>query len=431
MKRFSTLITLLIIGLLSSLFVSALGGRAHAQPACFTYGQATSITPVFNNICDVGQLLPSTEGNYPIGNERDFVRIRQDTSGEVTKNSTNPKLQNNLTATCNAGDKFDIWNYVHNDASADQNNSGSGTAVAKNVKLALAANGVNTTNSNFNFGSTISASNAETVSDTATLNCNGKQVVLKLVANSIHYNNTTATTPNWVGLSDNYINGTNPIGNPVFGSGTQYGCYDFRTIVVYQVTVENVPTPPPAPQPQPKPQPQPQPLPVTATCDLFSIESTDDRTVKVSNFKFTATNVTYMNTVINWDAGTGKTNDSTAPITDATKVVGQSHQYTADGTYLVTATVHFSTTATGDVVANTVNCQQKVTFKAQTPPVIVTTTTTETPTPPATPVATPVAVAAQPTSLVNTGAGSMATMFTLVSIAGTVAYRYYLSRRLV
>jgi hypothetical protein len=51
-------------------------------------------------------------------------------------------------------------------------------------------------------------------------------------------------------------------------------------------------------------------------------------------------------------------------------------------------------------------------------------------TPPKTPPATPPVTPAAPTSLVNTGPGSDAAIFTIATIAGTLGYRRYLSRRL-
>lgn len=55
-----------------------------------------------------------------------------------------------------------------------------------------------------------------------------------------------------------------------------------------------------------------------------------------------------------------------------------------------------------------------------------------TPTPPSTPPATPTtpATPAQPTTLVNTGPGDVIGAFSAVSVAGALAYRFYLSRRL-
>lgn len=52
------------------------------------------------------------------------------------------------------------------------------------------------------------------------------------------------------------------------------------------------------------------------------------------------------------------------------------------------------------------------------------------PKPPVTPPTTPPTTPAAPTSLVNTGPGSDAAIFAAVTVAGTIGYRLYLSRRL-
>jgi hypothetical protein len=371
--------------------VFGLSGNASAI-ACYQYGPnlQTSATPVFNNICNVPSLLSSSEGQYAIGDEPNFVRIRPNTSGNDTANKDNPKLVNDLTAACNNGDKFDVWTYIHNDASQDDNANGSGSAVAKDVKLALSAPGLNSTNSKFNFASTVSASNAASVTDGATLSCNGKQVKLKLVASSVHYNNNLNQT-SYGSLADSSVNNTIAVGSPVWPSagqaGNEWGCWDYRMVVVYQVQVE---VQPPAPE-------------VTATCDMFSIVGTENRTAKVSEFKYTTKNTNVKNVSLNWG-------DNTTPLvlTDASTVVGQTHQYSADGTYVVTATVTFDngTVAGG---ANTA-CAQTVKFESGKPPVVI---TNQTP----------------PTRLVNTGAGSVMVMFAAVTAAAAYGYRRFLSSR--
>jgi hypothetical protein len=330
-----------VVALSTALLVTTAG---NASAACFQYsatGMQTSTTPVFNNICGVPSLLSSNEGQYPIGDESDFVRIRQNVSGNDTVSKDNPKLHDQLSAACNSGDKFDVWTYVHNDASQDFNNNGSGSAVAKDVKVALAASQLNTTNSNFNFGSTVSASNATSVSDSATLSCNGKQVKLTLVPGSVHYNNNLQQT-SYGNLSDSVVNSTTGIGSPVWptsGGGTEWGCWDYRIVVVYEVQVQVIP---PAPE-------------VTAKCDMLGVVADQSRKVTVNKFNFTAKNATVKSIVLNWGD-----NSANTTLTNANEVVGQT----------------------------------------------------------------------QPTTLVNTGAGSTLGLFAAVTAAGAVAYRYMLGRRL-
>lgn len=140
----------------------------------------------------------------------------------------------------------------------------------------------------------------------------------------------------------------------------------------------------------------------TYTCDAFHVTPGDNRTVKVDTFKTSQTNgATFNNVVISWG-------DNTTPLTTNT-AVGQTHQYSKDGTYTLNAVAHF-TVNNKDVTASGVNCTQTVTF------------TTPGTTPP--PTTTP------PSQLVNTGPGQVVGLFAAATIAGAFAHRLFLSRRL-
>lgn len=404
MKSLKKLLTTTIAAsvAVSTALLLTTSGLAHAD--CFQYTTnnfQTSTTPVFDNICGVPTLLSSTNGQYALGDESNFVRIRPDVSGDDTSNATNPALTNSLTAACDAGQKFDIWTYIHNDASQAYNDldangnpvpAGTGSAVAHNVKLALNAP-INTENSTFNFGSTVSASNAASVSDSTTLNCGGKQVQLTLVANSVHYNNDLSQ-PTYSPLSDSAVNGTIPVGSPTFpGSGQtgdELGCWNYRIEVVYQVEV------------QPLPAPQ-----VTATCNLFALTASDNRKVVADQFSYTATNADFKSLVVNWG-------DNSAPtvVTNPNEVINQlSHEYAANGQYTVVATVHFSTATNPDISATSPNCEQPFTFTSSGP-------------------VTPQTPPTAPTALVNTGPGSMIGLFAATTLGGAAFYRRLLARRL-
>jgi len=178
--------------------------------------------------------------------------------------------------------------------------------------------------------------------------------------------------------------------------GDWHGCFNYAALVTMNVKVSmpNIPTPSP-----------------TYTCDALNIAADVDRKVKVSAFSTTATNgATFKDAVINWG-------DNTTPLT-TNNVVGQAHQYGADGTYTITATAHF-TVGGEDVTATGLQCQKQVTFSSTTPPKV-------TP-PPSTPPSTP---SATPAALVNTGPGSVVGLFAAATAAGTVIYRRMLTRRL-
>lgn len=194
----------------------------------------TSATPVYNSICNVPN---------GVGNEPNFVRIRQSSNGNDMDNQNNPVYSDSLTSACTNNSKYDIWTYIHNNALSQDNNNGSGSAVAHNVTLTLNAP-INTSNNTFNFSSTISASNAKSVTDSTSLNCSNN-VKLTLVPSSV---NIYSEPYNWHNLPDSTVNTTSKIGSPVMGSGDQWGCWTYRIVVVYEVQVTVIPsTPPPSP----------------------------------------------------------------------------------------------------------------------------------------------------------------------------------------
>ena len=259
MKRFLKFLSVIIASgiMLTSGLIMAGVASADAQPTCFQYNASgnffTSYTPVFNDICNDPTGINSTSGPVPLGNESNFVRIRQDISGSDTSNITNPPLQiGSITNTCTPGSKFDVWTYIHNDAVSQYNNNGTGSAVAKNAQLNIDAPGIGTKGTAFNFTSSVSADNAAaTVSDSSSLVCNnGQQVRLTLIPGSVNYT-LNVVSPTWNNLADATINSTTNIGNPIFPQpgqvGYQWGCYNYRIVVVYQVTVSAVPTPPVTP----------------------------------------------------------------------------------------------------------------------------------------------------------------------------------------
>lgn len=366
---------------------SVLGFSAVASADCVQYdanGTATSTTPVFNHFCGVPN---------GVGNESDFVRLRPST-GDATSPANNAAYTSTLAdQACNDGDGFDVRTYIHNGADPSYNKDGSGSAVAHNVQVAMNAP-LGSTSNNFTFTSTVTASNASSVTDTGTLTCaGGKQVKLSIVPGSVH---VYSKPYGWNALSDGAVNGTTKVGSPTVGSGDQYGCWDNRITVVYEVKVTVIP---PTPQ-------------VTATCDLFTLVASDERRVKVSQFSYTNKNASIKNVVINWG------DNSTVTLTDAAKVVGSDHQYKTDGTYNVTATITFAVASKPDVVSGGAGsaCAKPVSYTSNGTPTTPPTTTTTT--------------TVAPTRLVNTGAGSVAGIFAATSALGAAGYRYFLGRRL-
>lgn len=135
----------------------------------------------------------------------------------------------------------------------------------------------------------------------------------------------------------------------------------------------------------------------TPTCDQFTVTPGSNQTATVSNFQTTGNGATLTNVVINWG-------DTSTPLTTNTPQ-GQTHQYSGNGPYTVTATAHFNDNGK-DVTATSGNCTQPVNFAVAniTPP-------------------------ASPTSLVNTGPGSSVGIFVAVTVMSALGYRWYLGRR--
>ena len=138
----------------------------------------------------------------------------------------------------------------------------------------------------------------------------------------------------------------------------------------------------------------------TYKCEAFNvIVDKTNRSVKVDQFKFTASDNTKLDSVLlNWGDSNSVTTNS---------VIGQSHTYTKDGSYTISLS---SFKVGGKTVDVSGNCSQVVNF---------TTTTTPPTTPPTT-----------PTKLPNTGAGDVIGIFGAVTVLGAFAHRLFLSRRL-
>ena len=144
------------------------------------------------------------------------------------------------------------------------------------------------------------------------------------------------------------------------------------------------------------------------TCDNLGLTIGNNRTVTISAFSTTASNgAVFKNTIINWG-------DNSATVT-TTSAIGQNHQYAQDGTYVVLVVATFTVNGS-DVTATSADCTKTAVITTQAPVV-----------PPTTP-PTIVTTAAQPTSLVNTGPGSVIAIFAAVSLAGAFLHRQLLRK---
>lgn len=139
--------------------------------------------------------------------------------------------------------------------------------------------------------------------------------------------------------------------------------------------------------------------PGTPTCDLLTVTKGSGREIE-AKVNFTANGATLKTVTYNFG------DNSTPLTTDKTDVT---YTYAQDGNYNVTASLLFSVNGKDQTVSSD-SCAQTVSF-----------TTPGTPTTP-----TP----GTPSALPNTGPGSVVALFAGATIAGAVAYRLFLGRRL-
>lgn len=370
MNTFTKILSRAAVGLTAAAFVAVVGfggGAASARTPYNDNGMPTSATPVFNDFYNVPN---------GVGDEADFVRVKPKAGG-------NGDYVSNLNDACNIGSSFNVRTYVHNGADPNLNNNGSGSAVAHDVIVRMTAP-LNKAQSSFKFDSTVSASNAATVSDSATLSCNGKTVKLSLVAQSVQvYSKPTG----WNGAPDSAVNGTLKIGSRVPGSGDVWGCWDDRVIVVYEVKVEEAP----------------KPVVGDGVCKASDLTVVDNKTRKIRvtvNGALSGQGASIVGYEINWGDGS-KSNKQT-----------DEHTYAKDGDYTIVARVQVKLPDGSTKWVTSTTCTKKVTFKKDVPPTVVT------------PVVTPPSG-----KLTDTGAGDIAGIFAGTSAFGAAAHQLITRRR--
>jgi hypothetical protein len=365
--KFNTTIKSTIVALFTSVAIAlVLGGSSTlAQP--YVEGiTGTSTTPQFNIFTGV----PIT------GNESDFVRLRE-SNGDPTSSAATNQFINELNSACNVGDKFDIRSYVHNGASPNSNDNGNGSAVARNTTISLTAS-LGGGSDKFVFGSTISASNADSVNDTGFLNC-GKNVQLKLVPNTVYSSAAGA----WVSRTDTAVNGTMPIGSRNATSGDVWGCWDERVMVVYTVEIVEIPVEIPDP---------------VYACEAPKLVLSG-REATFSFSPVARNGATFKDATVYFKAdGSTKQEITTNSINAAGKVVALYTYNDKAKSIVVTTTVRFN--VNNDV--KEVVCEGSAVLAAVT----------------------------TPTVLPNTGAGSFAGLLAAVTVAGAVAHRTFVLKRI-
>jgi hypothetical protein len=307
-----------------------------------------------------------------VGDERDFLRVGP-------KGSGSSQFVNNVDA-CEG--EFDLWVYIHNGSPEGNNGTNfNGTGVAKNTKLNVQVPvGLG---SNFSHRAVISADNATTVSDAATLTCRTGKATLSYVAGSAQLYNSKLGT---VALPDAVVNGGTSVGYEAL-NGVMPGCWEYRNWV--KLTVKLV-----------KEEEKPAP---SYKCEVMSLVKRDDTTEPrdvIANVNYSAINgATFEKVTVNWGDGTAVSESATGK--------DMTHTYSGDGPYTATATVTFALPNGQKVTHTQVNCAKQVSFTTPEKPV------------------TPVT----PTSLPKTGAGSVIGLFAATTAAGAAAHNVISRRR--
>lgn len=348
------------VGLVSAALVSimALGNTGHARP--YDPNDPGYDHPVFNT-------YTGTPFN---GDEPDFFRGK--VAGD-TASSVDP-----LNTACENGKEFTLRVYVHNNANTIYNDNGNGPGVAHNTKVVVNLPGAQ--GSSFNMNSTISASNAASVSDGMTINCtDGNQYKLSYVPGTAQqWTKMTGTSA----LSDSIVTSGASIGT-FSPNGDVWGCWDQRVFVTLNVKVTK----------------EEQPQPSSGICKAVDLQivNKEEREVRVS-VQGEVSNAQIVGYKIDFGDST-VVNEQTA-----------THKYAKNGTFNIVGYVQVKH-PNGTVETKTASaCTKQITFKENQPPEVI-------------------VVPPSVTSLPNTGPGNVIAAFLGVSSLSSALY-YAVSRRL-
>lgn len=197
-----------------------------------------------------------------VGNEADFIRVKID--GEP-----NSALRNTVDIDCDNGDRFDVWFYLHNGAKPSLNAGGTGAGVADNVNAKV--NFPTTKRSNFSITGGVTASDAQAISDNATIKCGDKLFKMKYVSNSAQAFLDLSNT--MINLPAAFVNGSGAAVGTTGLNGKMWGCWEQRVwmgLKVEVTEVEDEVTPPTPPAKKPT-KVVPASLPVTGPANVLGI----------------------------------------------------------------------------------------------------------------------------------------------------------------
>ena len=366
--KLNRLLAVVLLTILSIFVIPLIATGADARTQWQEGGVGTSSTPVFNEFYDV-------PGG--VGDEAEFVRIKPAAG-------TNADYVNSLADLCNDGSAFTIRTYVHNGGDPSFN-EGDATAIARNTVVAMNVNALNEVRNTFTFSSTISADNAASMTDTATLDCD-QDVVMRLVPSTVQ---TYSRPLGFQSAPDSAVNGSLKIGSRVQGSGDVLACWEDRVIIVYEVVVEK----------------KPEVVINPGVCDLLELTVLKNRQVRIDDVRFTANDATVNNIVLEFGDGTSVT------ISADKSELPYTHTYSDDGQYNVRATVNMTFDGSDQKISSDL-CAASIKVTTDKPPV-----------------QPPAPTPTTPTTLPVTGAGSIAGLMAVVAGIGSIAHRKLTLRR--
>lgn len=226
-----------VTGLMAAAFVAVT--VMATSPAVMAWGEDEykgNGKPVFNTYTDVPN----------VGSEKDFFKV-----GAVDATAAQ---MGNVLEVCEGKARFTT--YIHNGAPESYNGAdNTGTGVAKNTKLAISLQ----TNGKQDSKAVISASNAPSVSDTATIKCGDHDIEVEYVEDSATIFTQQRGEQK---LSNAVVSGGTLVGT-YKDDGIVPGCWDYRVYVSVIVKVKKVEEPSVTPPPVTPPVTPPTTPPVT------------------------------------------------------------------------------------------------------------------------------------------------------------------------
>ncbi|MDO8265979.1 MAG: hypothetical protein Q7T41_03485 [Candidatus Saccharibacteria bacterium] len=308
-----------------------------------------------------------------VGDESNFLRIN-DANGA------------NTATACTDGQTVDLWFYVHNTNPTIMNGTNfDGAGVAHDTKVDIDFKNTGYVNSH-EIQASVKAENSALAVDNAFIDCGDKKIAIEYVSQSLTTNAPAASSP--YALTGSIMN------NATLGydGGVVPGCFEYRAYI--KVTVKVVV--------------QPVPKTPTYTCDEFVLAFVD-RKANVSFRPNGQNGATFKDATVKYNADGVNKETSVFNSVNAEGKIASSHTFgDKDKNVEAVATVRFNVTENNAVTVKEVECKDSKVLGVKTPPTVV---------------------KPKPTTLPKTGAGDIAGILAVVTVAGAFAHRQYTLKR--